>query len=375
MQHIKKMIANQLVNMSGWTTSNKIVVIESDDWGSVRMPSVSAYEYLLKAGIPVNKSPYCLYDNLCSSEDIQLLFATLRKYQDAQGHHPIITANAVMTNPDFQKIKDSAYENYHYETIDRTFSRVFPNSNPMDIWSEGQRQNLFFPQFHGREHINVPFWLDKLRKADPVFTKAFEVGCSGISSDVYAKYPKSVQASFDYDNGEDLDFMKESIVDGLQIFEQLFGFKSKSFIPNNYIWPAELNKILTQNGVDYMQGMKYRLLPKTAQTQTRQMVKRANGQVEDGLLQTVRNVQFEPALLPDNQKQDAVKACMQQIAASFFWKKPAIITMHRINFCGSLHSENRDSNLKMFDQLLSEITQRWPEVIFMDTVSLAKTIK
>jgi hypothetical protein len=53
-----------------------------------------------------------------------------------------------------------------------------------------------------------------------------------------------------------------------------------------------------------------------------------------------------------------VKDTLDQIGAAFF-EKPAVITSHRINFCGSLHTENRDRNLKLLHQLLSEITKRW----------------
>jgi hypothetical protein len=374
MQQIRKILSNHLVNLSGWKTGQKIVVFESDDWGSLRMPSVAAYGTLLAAGIPVDKSPYCKYDNLCSAEDVRLLFDVMQKHKDSRGNHPVITANVVVGNPDFEKIKASGFHHYFYETIDATFDRYFPNDNPMDLWKSGMQSKLFLPQFHGREHVNVPFWLDKLRKNDAVFTKAFEVGCSGISIDVYNRYPKSVQASFDYDDISQLDFMKESLTDGLAIFERLFGFQSQSFIPNNYTWTPELDTTLTANGVKIVQGMKYQLLPKPTGETKRRMTRRWNGQVTNGLLQTVRNVQFEPSLLPDSQKPKAVKDTLDQIAAAFLWKKPAVVTSHRINFCGSLQPENRDSNLILFNQLLSEITKRWPDVVFMDTVSLAQNI-
>jgi len=374
MQQLRKFVSNQLVNISGWKTNQKIVVFESDDWGSLRMPSVAAYDALLGAGIRVDKSPYCKYDNLCSAEDVRLLFETLQKHKGSNGKHPIITANVVVGNPDFEKIKASGYDNYFYETIDATFQRYFPNDNPMDVWKQGIKQQLFLPQFHGREHVNVAFWLDKLRQADPVFTKAFQYGCSGISTDVYNKYPKSVQATFDYDDKGELNFLKESLTDGLVIFERLFGFKSKSFIPNNYTWTPELDETLTRNGVEILQGMKYQLLPKPAGETKRRMTRRFIGQRANGLLQTVRNVQFEPGFLSDSQKSNAVNDTINQIAASFFWKKPAVVSVHRINFCGSLQARNREQNLKLFDQLLTEITKRWPDVVFTDTVSLAQII-
>jgi hypothetical protein len=375
MKQIRKSIANHLVNSKGATTKQKIVVFESDDWGSIRMPNLSAYASLLNDGIAVDKSPYCKYDNLCSAEDVEMLFAVLKKHKDANGNHPCITANVVVTNPDFEKIKASGYNDYFYETIDETFKRFFPANNPMEIWKEGMSQNLFVPQFHGREHVNVPFWLAVLKDDDAVFTKAFEQGCWGISSDVYNKYPKSIQASFDYNDRSELEFMKESIADGLRIFEDLFGYRSQSFIPNNYIWANELDKTLLHNGVKFMQGMKYQLLPKPKGENKRKMIRRFSGQRINNLLQLVRNGQFEPSLLSESAKPLAVSDCLSQIKNAFLWNKPAIISIHRINFCGSLHAENRDANLKLFDQLLLEITKRWPDAVFMDTVSLAKNIK
>jgi hypothetical protein len=377
-QSIKKIISNTLVNIYGRSTQKRIVVFESDDWGSIRMPSIKAYNTLLSEGIPVNKSSYCQYDNLCSTEDIESLLSLLQKHKDSIGNHPVITANAVVANPDFKKIKEADFSSYHYETIDKSFERFFPKSNPMKLWNEGYQQHIFVPQFHGREHVNVPFWLDVLQKKDIVFSKAFEKSCWGISNDIYHKYPKSIQASFDYNYETELDFMKESIQDGLTIFEKLFGYRAESFTPNNYIWPSVLNSTLQENGVNFMQGMKYQLLPKPFRTVKRNKIRRYNGQrIGDGkgILQTVRNVQFEPSLLLESQKDMAVKDCLDQIQSAFFWNKPAIISVHRINFCGTLNVENRNGNLKRFDLLLHEITRRWPDVIFMDSVTLSKTIK
>lgn len=375
---LKRHISNHLVNFSGWTTSRKIVVLESDDWGSIRMPSPTAYDNLLKAGIPVDKSPYCRYDNLCSVLDLEALFSLLESHKDSLGNPPILTANAVVANPDFEAIKSSNYQHYYYETIDSTFSRFFPNEKPLELWMEGMKSNLFLPQFHGREHVNIPFWLEKLQQKDHVFSKAFEERCWGISNDVISTYPKSVQASFDYTRIEELDIMKKSIEDGLQIFRKLFGFSSESFVPTNYIWPTELNETLTENGVSVMQGMKYQLLPKTLGETSRRKIRRYNGQLvgrEKSILQTVRNAQFEPSLLNSNQRTLAVSRCLEQIQSAFLWKKPAIISIHRINFCGSLSEDNRTSNLKLFDELLGQITQKWPEVEFMSTIELSRIMK
>ena len=41
---LKQTITHNLLNIPGWHTKRKIVVIKSDDWGSVHMPSREVYE-------------------------------------------------------------------------------------------------------------------------------------------------------------------------------------------------------------------------------------------------------------------------------------------------------------------------------------------
>ena len=64
--NLKTQLAKNYINFRGWKTNRKIVVIESDDWGSIRMPSKLAYSNLLKKEIDVDKS--YLYDTLDSLE-------------------------------------------------------------------------------------------------------------------------------------------------------------------------------------------------------------------------------------------------------------------------------------------------------------------
>lgn len=55
---LKQNIAYNFFNIPGWRTKRHIVVIESDDWGSVRMPSLEVYNQFLKEGIRVDKDIY-----------------------------------------------------------------------------------------------------------------------------------------------------------------------------------------------------------------------------------------------------------------------------------------------------------------------------
>ena len=138
----------------GWTTDRKIIVIESDDWGSIRMPSREVYERTLKEGYRVDLNMYEKYDSLESEDDLVFLFETLSKFKDINGNYPQITANSLVANPDFVRIKESGNVEYFIETIDKTFASYPKHTKSMDLWYEGERKGIFCLQFHGREHFN-----------------------------------------------------------------------------------------------------------------------------------------------------------------------------------------------------------------------------
>ena len=107
--NFKEIIKTNLKNIPGKHIKKKYVVIECDDWGGIRMPSKTAHEKMIKSGLNIKPSRYD-YDTLASSEDLQILFECLEQVKDSKGNSAIITAVCNMTNPDFDKIKESGYK-------------------------------------------------------------------------------------------------------------------------------------------------------------------------------------------------------------------------------------------------------------------------
>ena len=54
--------------------------------------------------------------------------------------------------------------------------------------------------------------------------------------------------------------------------------------------------------------------------------------------------------------------------------KPATISVHRLNFIGAIHKENRDKSLTLMESLLTKIMEKWPDVEFMTSVELGHLI-
>ena len=70
LNRLKRKLLSFYINSRGWRTDREIVVIESDDWGSIRMPSKRVYDELLSKGFPVDILPYLRYDSLESNIDL-----------------------------------------------------------------------------------------------------------------------------------------------------------------------------------------------------------------------------------------------------------------------------------------------------------------
>ena len=86
----------------------------------------------------------------------------------------------------------------------------------------------------------------------------------------------------------------------------------------------------------------------------------------------VRNAHFEPATRQNGEHE--IAETMKQIDNAFFWKKPAIISSHRVNYIGSIKAENRSRNLSLLKELLKQITNKYPDVLFLSTDQLGLLI-
>lgn len=360
--NLKQTITHNLLNIPGWRTDRHIVVFESDDWGAIRMPSRKVYEKLLSEGYRVDKKVYESNDSLAREDDLSALFEVLYKYKDKNGNHPVITANCVVANPDFERIKASNYQKYYYEPITETIKRYPECENSFALWRQGMASGLFHPQFHGREHLNVAHWMNALQN-DEDTRHVFDYGIMGLFPKQDDNPNNLFQIALD-DRNFRLQPLTEILSEGLDLFEKIFGYRSTTFIAPCYTWNPVIEKTLFEQGVIGFQGKVYQKVPGGAPIRHYMGTKNKLGQIY-----TIRNASFEPTQGCD--KND----CLYRIKCAFRWHKPAVISAHRINFIGAINENNRSKNLLDLDALLSEILKLWPDVEFMTSDQLVKMIK
>ena len=349
----------------GFKTNRKIVVFESDDWGTIRMPSKEVFDKMTKLGLDTVGNPYNTNDSLATSEDLSALFNVLSMYKDKNGVSPKITANTCMVNPDFEKIKASNYTEYLYEPFTKTLER-YPNCS-FESWNEGIIAGIFVPQLHCREHLNVERWMKELQNGNKELLQAFELGTWGNR---FNNLTESVVQGLIVNDENSLASQEQSLIEAMQLFETIFGFTSKSFIAPCYTWNPEINPILKRLGVEYLQGT-YIQHTSSKGVATGRINHYMGEMNKEGQIYLTRNAYFEPTSNP----QMGADACLKNIEQAFRLNKPAVISTHRLNFIGAIRPENRDNNLRAFSSLLQSIVKRWPDVEFMSSDELGDLIR
>jgi len=360
-------------NIPGFRTKKKIVIIESDDWGSVNMSSNDAYNKLTYLGFDFTNNHFLNYDCLESNEDMELLFEVLSKHKDSTGRVPVMTGVNVVANPDFIKIKENDYSRYEYELFTETCKKYRGRERVYDFWKEGIEKRLFVPVFHGREHLNVQRWMKLLKNNDKTIHSIFEYGVPFVNKSLYREKMPNVRAAFDIDNVRDISYLKEVIQTGLDLFETLYGYRTRFFVPPNGPFNNSLEKDLFQNGIKYISTAKKQLEP-LGNNKYRTNCRFIGKKNHLGQLYLTRNCFFEPSSLTHQKNTDWVNNCLKEIDTAFRWKKPATISSHRVNYVGSLKPENRGNGLNKLNQLLSQIIKKWSEVEFMTSEELGDLI-
>lgn len=361
-KRLRSLAGKALINSKFPWKGKKILVIESDDWGAEVVESEKHFHELIKLYPDAQSDPYCRYDSVAKEEDIQRLFDFLSNFTDHTGRPAGITANTVMGNPDFEKIKSDHFQAYHWIDLEKTLAKYEKQSGALlSLWKAGMDRKVFRPQIHGREHVNVTPWLKRL-KEDSVLEEAFNLGVTAMPVKHTVGNRKDYRAAFDFEQPDEIEFHHKAIRNSVSEFERIFGFTSRTFIATCYTWSEEHEAILKQLGVELMQGNFTQKVPNGFESPYR-YIKHLQGFLGEHQRYLVRNVICEPSLIKENEM-DRVDRVLSEIRMAFRFGKPAILSMHRLNFIGSRDAENSERTYATFSTILKESLKCWPDLEF-----------
>ena len=363
---LKRIIAQ----IPGFRTDRKFVVIQSDDWGSLRIGTQEALKVFRCKGLYTD-DPYIQYDTIASAEDLSNLFEILYAFRDSAGNNPIITANTNVANPDFEKIKESQFAHYYFERFTTTIEKLGDRGNPIQLWKEGIKKNVFRPQYHGREHLNVGFWMNALKAQHRETITAFHCNSYGLITDNPFSKKQHYLAAFDFNNKLEIQKHTEILSSGVKLFEELLGYKPASFIAPQYIWHPDHERALKNLGVHYIQGHRKQIIPQEHNGVYKKVFHYSGQQNSLHQIYLSRNCFFEPTF----SGKDWIDSCLNEMHTAFTLKKPAIIGTHRLNYVSKLNNKKIKVNLYSLKRLLEHIIRKWPDALFISSDELGSIIK
>src|SRR5690606_2754563 len=191
-----KSIKDFLLNYRGIKIDRKILVFLVDDYGTIRVASSESLSELQKFNPKVAQNRFNKFDDLATPQDLTALFEILNSVGDKNRNPAVFTPMTVVANPNFQAIREVEFTENHYESFFETLQKKPDGENTIELWREGISKGIFVPEFHGREHLNVRFWLNYLNKGDCMIKKAFDSNSIGVEPD--KNEGKSYMAAFDF---------------------------------------------------------------------------------------------------------------------------------------------------------------------------------
>ncbi len=358
---MKQKAIQYLKNSFGWSTKRRIIVFSVDDYGNIRIASEEARRNLKRAGLPLDGNRFDQYDTLETKDDLTHLFEVLNSVNDEHGRPAVFTPFSLPANIDFDRMAEEGFVRYQYELLPDTLRKLPGHEGTWELWEEGMSKDFFVPQFHGREHVNLAFLNEMVRTKNPLFLACMKerswAGLQGLGRSKSVSYV----SAFSFEELEENESLSQIAIDGLAAFRKVFRFSASHFNAPGSPAHAVLEKALADGGIKYVDTS---FVKKEHQGGQRYRYRVAfQGQKnKHGQHYIIRNCVFEPLLYKTS---DAVARTLGEIEVAFRLNKPAIISSHRVNFCGLIDPAVRDHGLRELQRLLNAIIAKWPNVEFM----------
>lgn len=345
------------------THSHKYLIIESDDWGSIRTPNANILKELELLDDNPYSEPFIRNDSLENMDDLQQLFECLSQYSDSNGRKLAITANFAMANANFSEIRKTG--RYCRELFYDTYARYYGNRQTLDIIRQGVAAGLFKPQLHCLEHLRVNKWMEDICRGKSDVVIALEKNMYGIGSSHTDDNIYGYMDAFNYSTNDEKKYLAESIGTACNLFEKVFGYRSESFTASCYVWDSFLEKELRKNGIYHIQTGAYQILPSFSDEGKRyKKIRRYTGEKNEfGQIYTVRNCEYEPSMGANPNYH--INRCIEGIKHAFACGTAAIISCHRFNFINSINSNNGTKGLQGLKTIMDWVMKNYPDVEFL----------
>lgn len=339
-----------------------VLAISSDDWG----------------GMSPEETP----------EQVEALAGALRSVRDGRGHSAVLTAYLNPAAPDHDAIQAAGYERYAW--------RFCYQDRPglVDAWRRVIETDAIDLQFHGREHCNIPLWLELLQGDVPGIREASVRGeipylddkawVDAVRDDPRLKllFRSFVDASQSPPGVLPIETQREMIRTGIDLMKEHFGVTPAVFTAPGYVFDSNTCAALAGSPIRYIDTIPgpRRVVDERDQIHETDAI----GWDTDlnGLRPIVRSVWFEPTWpgafrsaesTPAVRIAEKIEMACRQFRRVWACGDPAVLTSHKHNYIGP-DQNAAEAGRRALVELLQRVRRERPDVRFVSTGELGRVI-
>jgi O-antigen/teichoic acid export membrane protein len=320
-----------------------IVIIQSDDWGRVGIPSSIVIEELKAAGFHVGNSLWDQY-GLETTDDVDQLTRVLTEFRDVDGHPACFTANFILANADLKAMAADHWREFKWKSIGDGFPEPW-DDHLVPAYRRAIDAGVFYAALHGFTHFNSPVMISALRDEEDLGRRARSLAERDIPY-LRSMTPEYNFALASYDSlGEHFLSQAEQaswIEQGVRLFEEVFATTPVSTCAPGYRATDQTFSLFRRAGIAIVQDTGG-IIPTD----------------RNGLLFLSRNVSFEPVLSDDNLVELAIGQAKRAVAAAV----PIIICSHSINYISRFINQ-AEFGRKALGRLLTALLAEFPNIRF-----------
>ena len=327
-----------------------IVMIQSDDWGRVGIPSVETIERLRNHYANIGESKWDFY-GLETEGDIVALGEMLTTVKDLDGNSPCVTANFVMANADLPRMRDERYREFRWIPITRGFPDPW-KEDLVPLYRSYIDKGVLEPGLHGFTHFNASEMVACLNEDSERGQRARLLAECEVPylASFTPEYNFALISRRDGERFVGRRVQEAWVRSGVELFVEAFGKQPHTTCAPGYRADATTKSIWRAHCIESCQSVG--LLPlKTS----------------DGLVQLSRNVSFEPVLSED----DVISVALREAQRAVLFGTPIVICTHSINYVTRFVGAAERSR-ELLRQLLLSLLERFPDLRFASAAEVTR---
>lgn len=365
-------LIKQLGLLGVWRPNKRIVVFESDDWGSTRMENPDIQAYFFKKYPELRQSWMDVYDALETPQNINDLSSAADEISDYIGKPFCITLLLNSHNAHVGEISRSAYTRYYHEDFLSSAQRIFGGGASLkSAYLRALAGRSIEIQLHGQEHVQRSVLLHLLNNRNlKDFKEDFSYGYYASLFHKGKYTPTQLRATFYPFLSDDYTWQINSLSDSMDFLKLQFNCNTDYLVPPNGPVSFEVLKKLKHLGIN---GLVSPLVNKTFYFKRLQIPLYAPMGLSSlsGCVYINRNVPFEPRrTFATNVVEGALSKVKRLLEDGY----PAVITSHRANYTDFLCNRGYYQSFELLKKLILSINRLFPDTLFLSSSQLVKEI-